>query len=145
VPADYLNNGREELLQDESPNVDLVEPTLPALKSILAPPSRSVPGYEQLLHGFFSGCILSIDEMRCACCRNHGSDAEKCQWARGSIVCQEDQEQHAGSSPGSDSFSRQSPPLSKCGRALLPHLNIKTSREHRGESVMRKTTQLAHL
>jgi hypothetical protein len=39
-----------------------VEPTLPSLKAILAAP-HSMPGYHQLLHGFLSGCTLSIDEL----------------------------------------------------------------------------------
>lgn len=57
-----------ELLKDESSDVDLVGPTLPALKSLLeVPPSSSQQAretYGGVLHGLMSSCLLNVDEMR---------------------------------------------------------------------------------
>jgi hypothetical protein len=60
-----------DLLKDEKTGVDLVSPTLPALKTMLEnPPSKDQPealaGYAGLVHGLFSSCLVNIDEMRCA-------------------------------------------------------------------------------
>ncbi|KAG6888099.1 hypothetical protein C0995_010705, partial [Termitomyces sp. Mi166 len=57
-----------DLLKDESSEIDLVGPTLPALKTILVDlPLTSGPGnqdlYERLVHGLLSSCLLNIDAM----------------------------------------------------------------------------------
>ncbi|KAF8630901.1 hypothetical protein AX17_005259 [Amanita inopinata Kibby_2008] len=56
-----------ELLKDESSEIDLVGPTLPALKSLLEFPTHTSEDqalYTRLVHGLLSGCLLNIDEMR---------------------------------------------------------------------------------
>ncbi|EGN94850.1 hypothetical protein SERLA73DRAFT_171234 [Serpula lacrymans var. lacrymans S7.3] len=57
-----------ELLKDESSEDDLVEPTLPALKSLLSVPIHDSTGartrFEESVHGFLSSCLLNVDEMR---------------------------------------------------------------------------------
>jgi hypothetical protein len=57
-----------ELLKDESSEVDLVGPTLPALKSLLDLPVDDNPEAEdkfgRLVHGLLSSCLLNVDEMR---------------------------------------------------------------------------------
>ncbi|KAH0586658.1 hypothetical protein H2248_007874 [Termitomyces sp. 'cryptogamus'] len=57
-----------DLLKDESSEIDLVGPTLPALKTILvdlplASSSDSQELYERLVHGLLSSCLLNIDAM----------------------------------------------------------------------------------
>ncbi|KAF8584408.1 ARM repeat-containing protein [Ramaria rubella] len=57
-----------ELLKDERSEVDLAGPTLPALKTMLEPPSdskarQSDSKYGRLVHGLISACLLHIDEM----------------------------------------------------------------------------------
>ncbi|GLB35175.1 putative clathrin-coated vesicle protein [Lyophyllum shimeji] len=56
-----------ELLKDESSEIDLVGPTLPVLKTLLdLPPSAHSSthhGYERLVHGLLSSCLLNIDAM----------------------------------------------------------------------------------
>ncbi|KAF8074912.1 clathrin-coated vesicle protein, partial [Lyophyllum atratum] len=56
-----------ELLKDESSEIDLVGSTLPSLKSMLDLPQGAGPGthdvYERLLHGLLSSCLLNIDAM----------------------------------------------------------------------------------
>ncbi|KAJ6450153.1 clathrin-coated vesicle protein [Mycena sanguinolenta] len=55
-----------ELLKDESSEIDLVGPTLPALKSLLDFPTSSPDAadrYSRLVHGLISACLLNIDEM----------------------------------------------------------------------------------
>lgn len=58
-----------DLLKDESSEIDLVGPTLPALKGILDLPTESLTqaqeGYGRLVHGLLSACLLNIDAMRC--------------------------------------------------------------------------------
>ncbi|TRM58754.1 armadillo-type protein [Schizophyllum amplum] len=58
----------DDLLKDEAPDVDLVPPTLPALKSLLdVPPLPDQQGHERLsrtIHGLLSACILNVEEMR---------------------------------------------------------------------------------
>lgn len=57
-----------ELLKDESCDVDLLGPTLPALKLLLDFPSNSSSEahdkYCQTVHGLLSACLLNIDAMR---------------------------------------------------------------------------------
>jgi hypothetical protein len=56
-----------ELLKDELSEVDLVGPTLPALKTLLVdlqPMNTQHDRYEQLIHGLLSSCLLNIDAMR---------------------------------------------------------------------------------
>jgi hypothetical protein len=57
-----------ELLKDESSEVDLIGPTLPALKSLLSIPVYDTPDtknkFGQLVHGLLSACLLHVDEMR---------------------------------------------------------------------------------
>ncbi|KAG1754151.1 armadillo-type protein [Suillus lakei] len=55
-----------ELLKDETSEADLVTPTLPAFRSLLAvschPSIRE--RYGKLIHGLLSSCLLNVDEMR---------------------------------------------------------------------------------
>ncbi|KAG1883078.1 hypothetical protein F4604DRAFT_1920974 [Suillus subluteus] len=57
-----------ELLKDETSEADLVTPTLPAFRSLLAvschPNIRE--RYGKLIHGLLSSCLLNVDEMRFA-------------------------------------------------------------------------------
>jgi hypothetical protein len=53
-----------ELLKDESSGIDLVGPTLPALKSLLEFPQQDQALYARLVHALLSACLLNIDEMR---------------------------------------------------------------------------------
>lgn len=58
-----------DLLKDERNEVDLAGPTLPALKTLLEPPSdpkllTSDSSYGRIVHGLVSACLLNIDEMR---------------------------------------------------------------------------------
>lgn len=61
-------NFRLDLLKDESSEIDLVGPTLPALKGLLDLPVVSGPEdqekYSQLVHSLLSACLLNIDNMR---------------------------------------------------------------------------------
>ncbi|KIY49942.1 ARM repeat-containing protein [Fistulina hepatica ATCC 64428] len=56
------------LLRDESSDIDLVGPTLPALKALLSIPVLPLPQcrdrFERLIHGLVSSCLLNVDEMR---------------------------------------------------------------------------------
>ncbi|KAF8889054.1 clathrin-coated vesicle protein [Infundibulicybe gibba] len=56
-----------ELLKDESSEIDLVGPTLPALKALLnlpALPSQDAQDkYNRVVHGLISSCLLNIDGM----------------------------------------------------------------------------------
>ncbi|KAF9228616.1 clathrin-coated vesicle protein [Gyrodon lividus] len=55
-----------ELLKDETLDIDLITPTLPSFKSLLAveahPQVRD--RYDSLIHGVLSSCLLNVDEMR---------------------------------------------------------------------------------
>ncbi|KAG5643615.1 hypothetical protein DXG03_000582 [Asterophora parasitica] len=57
-----------DLLKDESSEIDLVGPTLPALKLMLdLPPSAGSENrdvYGRLVHGLLSSCLLNVDAMR---------------------------------------------------------------------------------
>lgn len=63
-----LHNPFSELLKDETSEADLITPTLPAFKSLLAIPCHpSVrERYRKLIHGLLSSCLLNADEMRFA-------------------------------------------------------------------------------
>ncbi|RDB24443.1 HEAT repeat-containing protein 5B [Hypsizygus marmoreus] len=56
-----------DLLKDESSEIDLVGPTLPALKMLLdlppSPVSNTEDRYARLVHGLLSSCLLNIDAM----------------------------------------------------------------------------------
>lgn len=58
----------EDLLKDESSEVDLVGPTLPALKGLLDLPVGNDPEdkdrYSKLVHSLLSACLHNIDNMR---------------------------------------------------------------------------------
>ena len=58
--------GKVDLLRDETSEIDLVGPTLPALKSLLTPgPNYEVTEFfQRVVHGLLSSCLLNIDEMR---------------------------------------------------------------------------------
>jgi hypothetical protein len=56
-----------ELLKDESSEIDLVGPTLPALKTMLEFPVSAADTkekYRRLVHGLLSACLLNVDAMR---------------------------------------------------------------------------------
>ncbi|PPQ91330.1 hypothetical protein CVT25_003770 [Psilocybe cyanescens] len=57
-----------DLLKDESSEIDLVGPTLPALKGLLDLPVGNDPEdkerYSKLVHALLSACLLNIDNMR---------------------------------------------------------------------------------
>ncbi|SRR6266404_831484 len=55
-----------DLLRDETSEIDLVGPTLPALKSLLTPGLnyKVTEFFERVVHGLLSSCLLNIDEMR---------------------------------------------------------------------------------
>lgn len=62
------SNELSDLLKDESSEVDLVGPTLLALKTLLEIPVHATPSaqdsFSSLVHGLLSVCIRNIDEMR---------------------------------------------------------------------------------
>ncbi|KAI6043108.1 armadillo-type protein [Pisolithus marmoratus] len=55
-----------ELLKDETLDMDLVTPTLPAFKALLSVEVKESTRdcYDQLIHGLVSSCLLNIDDMR---------------------------------------------------------------------------------
>ncbi|OCH91331.1 clathrin-coated vesicle protein [Obba rivulosa] len=56
-----------ELLKDETSEADLVGPTLQSLKLLLERPSTLgdlEDGYERVVHGLLSACLVNVDEMR---------------------------------------------------------------------------------
>jgi hypothetical protein len=55
-----------ELLKDETLDIDLITPTLPAFKSLVSVDShtRVRDRYDSLIHGILSSCLLNVDEMR---------------------------------------------------------------------------------
>lgn len=57
-----------ELLKDETLDIDLITPTLPAFKSLVSVDShpRVRDRYDSLIHGILSSCLLNVDEMRSA-------------------------------------------------------------------------------
>jgi HEAT repeat-containing protein 5 len=65
---DHRPNAFPELLKDESSEIDLVGPTLPALKALLSVPIYDTPDaknkFGRLVHGLLSACLLHVDEMR---------------------------------------------------------------------------------
>lgn len=66
-----LNDAKPDLLKDESSEIDLVSPTLPALKSLLDVPvaraNEAEKGrYSSVIHALLSACLLNIDNMRWA-------------------------------------------------------------------------------
>jgi hypothetical protein len=64
--ASLRAEGKVDLLRDETSEIDLVGPTLPALKSLLTPgPNYEVTEFfQRVVHGLLSSCLLNIDEMR---------------------------------------------------------------------------------
>ncbi|KIM48466.1 hypothetical protein M413DRAFT_63181, partial [Hebeloma cylindrosporum] len=56
------------LLKDESSEIDLIGPTLPALKTLLdlpvVPEQEEKERYSRLIHALLSACLLNIDMMR---------------------------------------------------------------------------------
>lgn len=65
---DRRPDGFLELLKDESSEIDLVGPTLPALKALLSIPVYNAldakDKFGRLVHGLLSACLLHVDEMR---------------------------------------------------------------------------------
>jgi hypothetical protein len=65
---DRRPNKFSELLKDESSEIDLVGPTLPALKALLSLPVYNTLDaknkFGRLVHGLLSACLLHVDEMR---------------------------------------------------------------------------------
>jgi hypothetical protein len=57
-----------DLLKDESSELDLIGPTLPALKTLLdlpvIPDQEEKERYSRLIHALLSACLLNIDMMR---------------------------------------------------------------------------------
>jgi hypothetical protein len=57
-----------DLLKDESSEIDLIGPTLPALKILLdllvIPDQEQRERYSRLIHALLSACLLNIDMMR---------------------------------------------------------------------------------
>ncbi|KAI5983848.1 armadillo-type protein [Pisolithus albus] len=55
-----------ELLKDETLDMDLITPTLPAFKALLSVEAKESTHnrYDQLIHGLVSSCLLNIDDMR---------------------------------------------------------------------------------
>ncbi|KAI0303661.1 armadillo-type protein [Multifurca ochricompacta] len=55
-----------DFLRDETCEIDLVGPTLPALKSLLTPRAahKITEFFQRVVHGLLSSCLLNIDEMR---------------------------------------------------------------------------------
>jgi hypothetical protein len=66
--SDHRPDAFTELLKDESSEIDLVGPTLPALKALLGIPVYNAPDaknkFGRLVHGLLSACLLHVDEMR---------------------------------------------------------------------------------
>jgi len=58
------NRFSTDLLKDESSEIDLVSPTLPALKALLNLPSGDKDRYSGLVHALLSATLLNIDAMR---------------------------------------------------------------------------------
>lgn len=58
-----------ELLKDETYLVDLVEPTLPILKSLIArgfdPRFQPVTLLSKTVNGLLSACLQHVDDVRC--------------------------------------------------------------------------------
>jgi HEAT repeat-containing protein 5 len=67
-PSENETDALTELLKDESSEIDLVGPTLPALKALLDIPVYNTPDakdkFERVVHGVLSACLLHVDEMR---------------------------------------------------------------------------------
>ncbi|KAG9318303.1 armadillo-type protein [Chiua virens] len=55
-----------ELLKDETLDIDLITPTLPAFKCLVSVEAhpRVRDRYDSLIHGILSSCLLDVDEMR---------------------------------------------------------------------------------
>ncbi|KIK24912.1 hypothetical protein PISMIDRAFT_97684, partial [Pisolithus microcarpus 441] len=55
-----------DLLKDETLDMDLITPTLPAFKALLSVEAKESTRnrYDQLIHGLVSSCLLNIDDMR---------------------------------------------------------------------------------
>lgn len=64
----FLPNSSQssELLKDETLEIDLITPTMPAFKSLVSldPHPRTRERYDSLIHGILSSCLLNVDEMR---------------------------------------------------------------------------------
>ena len=61
-----MHDSFSELLKDETSEADLVTPTLPAFRSLLAVSCHPsvCERYGKLIHGLLSSCLLNVDEMR---------------------------------------------------------------------------------
>ena len=61
---DHLSSLHTDLVKDETSEIDLVEPTFPALKALLNLPVAPGPDNKELIHALLSTCLRHIDGMR---------------------------------------------------------------------------------
>ena len=78
-----------ELLKDETLDIDLITPTLPAFKSLVLvdPHLRARDRYDNLIHGTLSSCLLNVDEMRLVLLHfQFSSHAQDCNRGREGLI-----------------------------------------------------------